>query len=66
MNVHHTFVFVNQEFNYSLLLEMGICIRRHFKNTLQLHNLPEWLKTRYVRGRNIRYQALKTALFYLC
>jgi hypothetical protein len=28
------FVFMNQEFNYSSLFEMGICNRRHFKNSL--------------------------------
>jgi hypothetical protein len=66
MDVHHTFVFVNQEFNYSSLLETGICKRRHFKNSIQLRNLPEWLVTRYARGGNIRFQAFKTALFYLC
>jgi hypothetical protein len=66
MDIHHTFVFVNQEFNYSSLLETGICNRRHFKNSLHLRNLPECLETRYVRGRNIRFQAFKTAPFYLC
>jgi hypothetical protein len=40
--------------------------RRHFKNLLQLCNLPEWLETQYAHGRNIRLQAFKTALFYLC
>jgi hypothetical protein len=65
MDVHHTFVFVNQEFNYSSLLETGIFNRRHFKNSLQLRNLPECLETRYARRRNIRFQTLKTALFSL-
>jgi hypothetical protein len=41
MDVHHTFVFVNQDFNYSSLLETGIYNRRHFKILLQPHNLPE-------------------------
>jgi hypothetical protein len=44
MDVHHTFVFVNQEFNYSSLLETGVCNRRHFKNSLQLRNLLECSK----------------------
>jgi hypothetical protein len=33
MDVHHTFVLLNQEFNYSSLLETGICNNA----TLQIH-----------------------------
>jgi hypothetical protein len=43
MDVHQTFVSVNQQFNYSSLLETGNCNRRQFKNSLQLGNLPECL-----------------------
>jgi hypothetical protein len=34
MDDRQFFVFVNQEFNYSSLLETGICCRRQFKNSL--------------------------------